>query len=193
MKMPNPLLRFSYWSVILLCFIPGDLVNAAPRSKPAEAPSLFKDFAGCLFTVKGDKGSGSGFFCEVQGRTVCMSNAHVFSGSKTLQLATAGGEAITPAADQFHVAANRDLAFFPAKDPRPAVKLCSRMERVNIGDEVVCFGNSDGRFSITDIRGKILGIGPDLVEVNFPIPGGNSGSPLIHVASREASESQLFL
>jgi hypothetical protein len=50
-----------------------------------------------------------------------------------------------------------------------------------IGDEVAVLGNADGQGVINTIVGKIVGIGPNLVEVDAPFVPGNSGSPIIHL------------
>jgi hypothetical protein len=52
-----------------------------------------------------------------------------------------------------------------------------------IGDEVAVLGNSEGSRVITPLRGKLIGIGPDRIEVDAQFVPGNSGSPIIHVPS----------
>ena len=50
-----------------------------------------------------------------------------------------------------------------------------------IGDDVAVLGNGEGQGVINTIIGRIVGIGPDLVEVDAPFVPGNSGSPIIHL------------
>jgi hypothetical protein len=52
-----------------------------------------------------------------------------------------------------------------------------------IGDSVVVLGNAEGGGVVNTIIGKIVGIGPSLVEVDAPFVPGNSGSPIIHLKS----------
>jgi hypothetical protein len=42
-------------------------------------------------------------------------------------------------------------------------------------------GNAEGAGVINTIKGRIVGVGPDLVEVDAPFVPGNSGSPIIHL------------
>ncbi len=44
-------------------------------------------------------------------------------------------------------------------------------------------GNAEGAGVINTIQGKIVGLGPNLVEVDAPFQPGNSGSPIIHLNS----------
>jgi len=54
---------------------------------------------------------------------------------------------------------------------------------VRIGDEILVPGNAEGAGVIKPFHGRIVGIGPNLVEVDAPFVPGNSGSPIIHQAS----------
>ena len=54
-------------------------------------------------------------------------------------------------------------------------------ENAAVGDEVVVLGNSEGAGVVKSIPGKIVGIGPNLVEVDAPFVPGNSGSPIVHL------------
>ena len=44
-------------------------------------------------------------------------------------------------------------------------------------------GNAEGAGVVKTILGKIVGIGPDLVEVDAPFVPGNSGSPIVDLKS----------
>jgi S1-C subfamily serine protease len=52
---------------------------------------------------------------------------------------------------------------------------------VSIGDEVVALGNAEGEGVVNTLYGKVVGIGPNLLEVDAPVVPGNSGSPIIHL------------
>ena len=41
-------------------------------------------------------------------------------------------------------------------------------------------GNSEGGEVVLDTKGKVLGVGPDRIEIDNPIYHGNSGGPVIH-------------
>jgi hypothetical protein len=54
---------------------------------------------------------------------------------------------------------------------------------LDIGDEIVCLGNSAAGSVITHLEGKVLGVGGDTIEVDAEVVGGNSGCPVLHVSS----------
>ncbi|HWB59192.1 MAG TPA: serine protease, partial [Chthoniobacteraceae bacterium] len=54
---------------------------------------------------------------------------------------------------------------------------------VKIGDAITVLGNPEGAGVVKPVEGKILGIGPDLIEVDAQFVPGNSGSPIIHQAT----------
>lgn len=74
-------------------------------------------------------------------------------------------------------ARDRDLARIRVASPSDALKLSAAS--ANIGCNVWTFGNSDGSGVLTSLRGKIIGVGPDKIEVNIPFVHGNSGGAII--------------
>ena len=52
-----------------------------------------------------------------------------------------------------------------------------------IGDDVVVLGNPEGARVIKPLTGKLVGIGPNLIEVTAEFVPGNSGSPILHLKS----------
>jgi hypothetical protein len=63
----------------------------------------------------------------------------------------------------------------------PLVATENLEQDVRIGDDVAVLGNSEGSRVIAPLMGKLLGIGPDRIEVSAEFVPGNSGSPIIHV------------
>lgn len=170
--------------------VPAKVEPATPPAEPVPVPSgedstvSLQKYADRLFIVKGDVKSGSGFVCSIGGKSVCLTNAHVLSGNKTLTFTRPDGRKLEVAVDQLQVAADRDLAYFPLKAEQPALKPAAAA-KIKAGDEIVCLGNTQGQSVITDIRGTILGIGPERIEVDAEVMQGNSGCPVIHAASGE--------
>ena len=162
------------------------VASESKETASAETPpdhGTFGQYADRVFIVKGDAGDGSGFICEINGQPVAVTNTHVLSGNKSLTFARADGKVLAVAADQLSVALDRDLAFFPLKEKQPALQLAPPTTEIKIGDDVACFGNSHGQSVITDIKGTILGLGPKEIEVDADVVQGNSGCPVIHIAS----------
>jgi hypothetical protein len=56
---------------------------------------------------------------------------------------------------------------------------------LTIGDEVIVLGNSLGSGVVTELKGKVTGIGPELIEVDAKFVSGNSGSPIIQVKTKK--------
>jgi hypothetical protein len=53
--------------------------------------------------------------------------------------------------------------------------------KVRIDDEILVLGNSGGGGVVTNLTGRVVGIGPDRIEVSAEFIPGNSGSPIVHV------------
>ena len=163
----------------------GSGANRLDSNKESDAlkPSEYPKYARSLFIVKGDTGAGSGFFCKLNGKVVCLTNAHVLSGNAKLTFMRPGGGTVPVKPDQFSVAEDRDLAWFEPKSVEEGLELDGGGQDLTIGDAVVCLGNSMGDDVVTEIRGKVVGIGPEKIEVDCKFVAGNSGSPVIHSKS----------
>ena len=75
-----------------------------------------------------------------------------------------------------------DLVRFALVGPLPA--FTPERNVPDIGEAVTILGNSDGRGVVTEIRGHILGVGPQQIEVDAPFVAGNSGSPVLNRVGR---------
>jgi hypothetical protein len=140
-------------------------------------------YSGALVLVGGREGSGSGFVCRMDGKTWLLTNAHVAADIKVPQFSTLNRTAITPGA--IAAAVGHDIIRFEVANPPPqCFEILHNIENnARIGDEVAVLGNSGGGGVVTSLKGEIVGIGPDRVEVSAEFIPGNSGSPIIHVKS----------
>jgi hypothetical protein len=69
-----------------------------------------------------------------------------------------------------------------ATAPATPLELLTEFDsNVKIGDEIVVLGNSGGGGVVTKLEGKLVGLGPDRIEVSAEFIPGNSGSPIIHI------------
>jgi hypothetical protein len=59
------------------------------------------------------------------------------------------------------------------------LELEPQIEKLKIGDAIVVAGNSEGEGVVREIPGRIVGIGPDRIEVDAEFVPGNSGSPIL--------------
>ena len=48
-----------------------------------------------------------------------------------------------------------------------------------MGESIIAYGNSGGENIITELPGKVLGIGPNEIEISCGIISGNSGGPVL--------------
>jgi hypothetical protein len=160
---------------------PASLATAADSGiSDAKLGELVKQNSGNLVLIESKTGSGSGFIAEVDGAKVLFTNLHVLS--------LAEGAAFTPINRSPIVlgggaaAVDHDVAKIAVASASKGLTCMKEVDKnATIGDEVVVLGNAEGQHVINPIRGKLIGIGPNLVEVDAPFLPGNSGSPIIHV------------
>lgn len=159
--------------------------SALSNEGVSTARELVRTYSNSLVFVTGE-GAGSGFMADMGGKPFLLTNAHVAAGVHGAALRTLQGTAIAPGAAS--VAVGHDI-FAMQVPPVPTTTLFSVMRDVEanaaIGDEVAVLGNAEGGGVINNILGHIVGIGPDLVEVDAPFQPGNSGSPMIHLRSKK--------
>ena len=153
--------------------------RARKEAEEARYAEVDKTFLKSVVVIEGDRGVGTGFFCEFKGKSVILSNAHVLFGNRSIKIRTLQGTELP--CTHVMVCTNRDIAafFIDRNDGLPALSLLPNVADMNNQETVVVFGNSGGRGVVTTLRGRMRGIGPDKVEVDATFVHGNSGSPII--------------
>lgn len=143
---------------------------------------MMMKYRASLIFVSGTVGAGSGFIGQLRGTTFLFTNAHVAAGVKGAGFKTLEGTQVqlgTPA-----IAVGHDIFLTTLAPGKPAIEIMIGVDQnAAVGDGVVVLGNAEGGGVINTIIGKIVGIGPDRVEVDAPFQPGNSGSPIIHLKS----------
>jgi hypothetical protein len=139
--------------------------------------------------MQGQTGAGTGFIVrrqlDGQDRFFVYTNQHVIAGGKTLPRALrADGTQVR--LGKLVTAVNYDLAIFMLDAPElNFLELQSDVAtQVNTGDQIATPGNSGGASTITFKYGHVVALGPQLVEMDALIKGGNSGGPIIHQNGR---------
>ncbi|EDY18626.1 hypothetical protein CfE428DRAFT_4012 [Chthoniobacter flavus Ellin428] len=171
---------------------PSSLSTAKPSS-PSSPPTsssqnlttaeMVKTYHNSLVFITGTNGSGSGFVAKYSNGTFLFTNAHVAAGVRGAAFKTLEGTEVKTGAAS--CAVGHDVFLFQPTTAvgQPLEIMTAVDENAAIGDEVVVLGNAEGAGVINTITGRIVGLGPQLVEVDAPFQPGNSGSPIIHLKS----------
>lgn len=133
-----------------------------------------------LAIVKTPGGSGSGFVVQFGGKDskkYLVTNEHVSRGGAPIELISIQGAKIEVVS--IEPANVGDLVRMELKDQSFQGALKIGLNQQSIGADVCIYGNSDGAGVATEISGKILGVGPDRIEVSADFVRGNSGSPIV--------------
>lgn len=142
-------------------------------------------FAGAkdkLAVIVAGKKAGTGFVLRADDACWLYTNAHVVDGVAPADVRATLLNNTTLNLGPCQRAQGRDLVRFALVGPLPAFALERNVP--DIGETVTILGNSDGRGVVTEIRGHILGVGPQELEVDAPFVIGNSGSPVLNRAGR---------
>ncbi|MGC3989704.1 MAG: serine protease [Chthoniobacteraceae bacterium] len=136
-----------------------------------------------LVLMEGKEGMGSGFVCQMDHAQYLITNAHVMAGNPGVRITSLDGTALQPGAAG--VAIGRDIfrMALPGSQSGSFELLEDVDSHVKIGDDIAVLGNSEGAGVVRALRGRVVGIGPQLVEVDAPFVPGNSGSPIVHLAT----------
>jgi hypothetical protein len=153
---------------------------AAIKGKPIAAKELKDKLEKSLVIVEGDKGKGSAAIINLKGNALVVTNVHVFSGNSRVKCKLLNSTIL--ALGTIGIADDRDILVATQSQVKNGLEASLSVEHdVSIGDDVIVLGNSQGSGVVTEIKGKVSGIGPELIEVDAKFVEGNSGSPIIHV------------
>ena len=149
-----------------------------PPTQPYKGGSPSRQYDGVvLLSSAGSKGTG--FTASLFGKKFVVSNAHVFAGSRKVKGTGLNGQALKFSA--VYLGRKADVALLELRDSEMVTLPLagSVTSRASINDEVVVYGNSQGSGVVTEVRGNLLGIGPENIEVSAEFVCGNSGSPIM--------------
>ncbi len=167
--------------------------EAPPVVAPAPAPAvavevqlLTPEQMEAIVVIEGSDGAGSGFLARIRDVDFVVTNLHVVGGNESIQVKTLRGTPIKVSA--MFGAVGRDIALLRVEGGHsgPTLRIAEDpVQTAKLGDKVVVVGNRRGGGVATQVSGVVRGIGPDRIEVDAPFQPGNSGSPIVHVATGE--------
>lgn len=159
-------------------------VSSAP-TPPAPTVKLTDDQACAVVLITGDHGEGTGFLVKMPDGPAVVTNIHVISNNPNLKVKNNSGALIPVLSAKG--AADRDLAILSIKDAGYSyLDVCPDISKgVQTGDEVITPGNSEGGEVMLNTGGKVLGMGPQRIEIDNPIYHGNSGGPIFQTKSNQ--------
>ena len=122
-----------------------------------------------------DKGAASGVVISDEGALYLYTCEHVIHGAMTVTALTPDGKKLS--LGEFEVASNRDMVRFDISDS--GMKGLSVYNgNLKMDTTVYAFGNTHGDDVITQSKGKVLGVGPQTIEIDCEVMQGNSGGPV---------------
>ena len=166
----------SVWQDRAVSLVGAFVILCAVSPVQAQLGDPFETAAPSLAIVTTHSGTGSGFILEMDEKKYLITNEHVLRGGKPVTARLLSGDRLV--FSTLEVADQCDLVRLLLIDQTVA-GLQMAIDQPTIGDAVSVFGNSEGSGVVTAISGKILGIGPDRIEVDAAFVRGNSGSPIL--------------
>lgn len=184
----SPLNRFVSRAILLAAFIvvalPASSAETNTPAANAKVGNLLRDHRGDIVIIKGKTGAGSGFIFTRAGRRFLVSNVHVMAGIKSPTFTALDRMPLKFKPGATVIAVGHDIIMLELQPGSNGIPLVESFENaVTINDPIVVFGNTGGGDVATAIGGKVVGIGPNRIEIDAEIEHGNSGSPIIHAPS----------
>ena len=156
---------------------------SAPANPPLIAPAT--QMTDAIVLIEGDKSRGTGFMVRQDGKNYLYTAAHVFSGNSRLTASNTAGRKFTKFGN-LEVADGADLVRLQVLEENLGVMLPLKAANgVAVGAEIIALGDGGGAGIVSELRGKIVGLSAESVEVDAGIIQGNSGGPVILAATGE--------
>lgn len=160
--------------------------KAPDREKPSVATSSDGAVAEAIAVIEGDRGTGTGFFCRDGGTTYLYSAAHVLSGNSRLKVKLRDGTVVRKFG-ALEAAEGADLIRLPVGEPVPKVlEIAASSGVAKVGTPVLASGNAGGGGTVGFEEGKVMGVGPESIEIDAQVIQGNSGGPILHGETHQA-------
>lgn len=160
-------------------------VDGAPKPVPAAAKSD-EAVAKAIAVIEGDRSNGTGFFCKAEGKVYLYTAAHVLSGNSKLSVKLRDGTVVRKFG-AVEAAEGADLIRLAVGEPVPhALEIAAESGVAKVGIPVLASGNAGGGGTVGFEEGKVMGVGPESIEIDAEVIQGNSGGPILHGTTRQA-------
>ena len=168
------------WVELFGLAVDGDSEPPSGNAKTDEA------VAKAIAVIEGDRSNGTGFFCKAEGKVYLYTAAHVLSGNSKLSVKLRDGTVVRKFG-AVEAAEGADLIRLAVGEPVPhALEIAAESGVAKVGIPVLASGNAGGGGTVGFEEGKVMGVGPESIEIDAEVIQGNSGGPILHGTTREA-------
>ncbi len=165
-------------------------VSISPELQQKVA-DLVKTYNDSLLVVTGNGGNGSGFVATMGSVSYIITNTHLMAAVREPAFKDLDDKTVH--FGKASAAIGADVLRLEAQAGKPMELMQDVNQNASIGDDIVVLGNSEGAGVVNPIMGKIVGIGPNLIEIDAQIVPGDSGSPIVHLKSGKVIGIATFL
>jgi S1-C subfamily serine protease len=134
-------------------------------------------------------GQATGFLADIRGKRMLVTNLHVIRGvARTEDIVAENIEGRSLKLGRVWGAVGHDVAILEVIDPEMsefAFEFADSASQLHSGEGIVIVGNPQGGGTILESQGTISGVGPRGVEYSAATFPGNSGSPVISLATQK--------
>ncbi len=163
-----------------------ELYGLVPDAAAAPVKKSDAAVAEAIAVIEGDRSNGTGFFCRAEGKVYLYTAAHVLSGNSKLLVKLRDGTVVRKFG-ALEAAEGADLIRLAVGEPVPhALEIAAESGVAKVGIPVLASGNAGGGGTVGFEEGKVMGVGPESIEIDAEVIQGNSGGPILHGTTRQA-------
>jgi len=161
---------------------PSNPVATTSTPETMNAGALVKTNRGNLVSITVPNGpAGAGFIAKLRGTPYVVTNTHVLAAGPGASFKTLDGTQVQAGAPSNAVGHDIIRLAGPSAGENPLEAMEQVEVNTSIGDGVVILGNGGGAGVVKPIQGKLVGVGPNLVEIDAQFQQADSGSPIVHL------------
>ena len=144
--------------------------------------AIIRTYSDSIISVNGHAASGGAFIATMDGTRVLLTNARVTAGIRDAPFKNLGGAVVQ--GDTPGLALGEDI-FCMTMPPggNPLQIMIGTDANAAVGDAVMVPASPGGSGIVTPLVGKIVAIGPDVIDIDAPLDSNSIGSPIIHLKS----------